>query len=467
MKKMYYSRILTLLLIICSGIFIYYIVNHDFLAFFYKSIIVLVIIILILLILKLSNSKMKIFRGFAGFAALMLTLSQALGIMFVSQLDSFLVQLGSQDKSLVNIYVKADSKLQLKDLENSKVGIVKIGEIGFYHHANQTIKSDLVLSDDFESILEEMKNSKLSAMMVNRKDLSLLKQKVENFDQEYKLLTTIEVNDLYAHLRSNNVNEEAYHVYVSGIDQFGAIPEYGLSDVNMILTVNPKKQKILISTIPRDTLVYNQCIPSNLRDKLTHIGNNGVSCSMQTISKFLGIEINYYIKVNFSSIEDIVNALGGIEVYSSQSFNSYDMNEEEYHFEFEKGNNQLNGVQALVFARQRHAFIDGDIQRGKNQQEVFKGILNKIKSPSIIANYDKLLNAISSNVKTSFTSNEMKSLLKNQLEKNPNWKIESQTLDGESVYTFTHSYPNQQLSTFEVDEQSLKNMIEKIKEVIQ
>lgn len=465
MKKMYYSRIFVLLLIICSCIFAYYIINHDFLSILYKGIILTTILVLVLFILKLSSAQNRFFRTFAGFIALMLALAQGMGMIFVTQLDSFLVKLSSQDKTVINVYVKANSKLEVKDLENKEVGMLQIGEIGFYHSANKSLNAQLVPSTSFSKMVKDLELNQFSAIMVDAKELSKFKQEVPDYENRLKLLISIEVDDLYYQLRSESVTEDVYHIYVSGIDQFGEIPDYGLSDVNMVLTVNPKKEKILISTIPRDSLVYNQCVSSKLSDKLTHIGNNGVSCSMQTISNLLGIKINYYIKLNFSSIQDIVDSLGGITVHSDQSFNTFDMTEEEYHFRFHKGENELNGVQALVFARQRNSFEDGDIQRGRNQQEVFKGILNKIKSPSIIVNYDKLLLAISKNVKTSFTSNEIKALLKNQLEKNPNWQIESQTLTGENVAVLTQSYPDEYLSAFEIHKESLQKMIQKIKEV--
>ena len=158
-----------------------------------------------------------------------------------------------------------------------------------------------------------------------------------------------------------DVLNDTFNIYLSGIDTYGEISSVSRSDVNIILTINPKTHQILLTSIPRDTYVQLSGT-TGYKDKLTHAGIHGVEKSISTIEEFLGIEINYYFKVNFTSVIDIVNTLGVVNVYSEYTFTSKDG------YNYTKGYNYMNGAQALSFVRERYAFSEGDIQRGKNQQ---------------------------------------------------------------------------------------------------
>ncbi len=238
-----------------------------------------------------------------------------------------------------------------------------------------------------------------------------------------------------------DVTDEPFFIYLSGSDtrQYSNIPEKGLSDVNMVIAVDPVNHKILMVNTPRDYYV-GLWGDSNKMDKLTHAGNYGIECSMETLEALYDIEFNYYVKVNFKSVVDIVDALGGITVNSEKAFSSrYSLSKRTYSFKV--GENHLNGDAALAFARERKSFAEGDRQRGKNQQIVIKAIFDKAISPAILkpSNLKNILSSISSNTKTNISKREITSLFKMQLNDMSGWDFESVSVDGSGASRSTYS----------------------------
>ena len=231
--------------------------------------------------------------------------------------------------------------------------------------------------------------------------------------------------------------KDAFSVYVSGIDTTGSISNASRSDVNMVMTVNPTERKILLTSIPRD--YYVTLHSYGALDKLTHAGIYGPEESKSTIEDLLGMDIQYYLKVNFTTVTSLVDALGGITVNSDYAFTSRDG------FYYNEGENYLNGEEALSFVRERKAFSEGDRQRVKNQQAVISGIINKATgSTAILTQYNDLLVAIADNIEISMTAKDMKSLVKMQLADMRGWDIETCSLDGtgstEAVYSIPGAY---------------------------
>ncbi len=199
---------------------------------------------------------------------------------------------------------------------------------------------------------------------------------------------------------------------------------------------------------------------SGYKDKLTHAGIYGVDMSVKTIEDLLDIDINYYFKVNFSSVETIVNEIGGITAYSKYTFTSYIGN-----YKFYEGYNQMNGEQALAFARERKSFAEGDIMRGQNQQAVIEGILRKATTSTIITKYSSLLNKLSSKFQTNMPTEKITDLIKYQIASNPEWTITSIHLTGSGSMQYTYSYSSGKLSVVILDEDSIQSAKDKIKQV--
>lgn len=255
-----------------------------------------------------------------------------------------------------------------------------------------------------------------------------------------------------------DVTSKPFNIYISGMDTTGKITEEARSDVNMIITVNPKTHKVLMTSIPRDYLVELQ---NGEKDKLTHTGLMGIDETTSDVEDLLGIKINYYVKVNYNTLKDLVNSIGGITINSDKAFISYIGK-----YRFVEGENQLDGAKALAYARERHAYSDGDNHRVRNQQEVLKAIVKKLTgSTTLLTRYNKILKYLAPTMEMNLTRAEVKALVKFQLGKNPKWKFESNSLEGFDAFSTVYSAGNQQLYVMKPDEESIKKARQKIKEI--
>ena len=233
-----------------------------------------------------------------------------------------------------------------------------------------------------------------------------------------------------------NVAKKPFLVYLSGVDTRGGgeIRDKALSDVNMVIAVNPKTAKILMINIPRDFYVPLEGNPAKM-DKLTHAGTKGVACSMSTLEALFDIEFNYYAKVNFESVVEVVDTLGGITVNSEYNFTSYYSLTYDTTYQFVKGENKLTGLSALAFARERKNVPGGDRTRGKHQQVIIKAIINKAISPSNLmpSKISKLVDCVTKHTNTNISYGEISDLVKLQLDKMPSWNIQSIAVDGKGA----------------------------------
>ena len=249
------------------------------------------------------------------------------------------------------------------------------------------------------------------------------------------------------------ITKEPFNVCITGIDVDGKIDEQGRSDVNMIVTVNPQTEQILMTSIPRDYQIY---MPDkdNAMDKLTHTGFYSVDTTMGAEENLLDTKINYYVKVNFTTVKKFIDAIGGVDVYSEYEFTPVKKKD----WTVQEGWNHMNGKQALAFARERKAFIDGDNQRIKNQQAVFEAIIKKAtSSKTMLLSYNKILSNLRDYFQMSFSSAELRSLLKLQLAKNPEWKIYKNTIVGGNGSMPTYSTGNAYAYVMTQDETSIEN----------
>lgn len=254
-----------------------------------------------------------------------------------------------------------------------------------------------------------------------------------------------------------SVTQKPFNVYITGYDFDGNIDEEERrSDVNMIVTVNPKNHRILMTSIPRDYEI-NLVDHDMAKDKLTHTGIYGVSTGISSLEDLIGVKINYYLKVNFTTVRLLVDAIGGIDVNSEFEFDSHVWGDETKDHHFNKGMNHLNGDLALCFAREREAFDGGDNQRIRNQQIVMDAIIKKMTSSrTLLGRYNKILSALGEYIRTDMSENEIKSLVKKQLEDMPKWTVEKYDLTGTDALKGTYSSGTQELYVMEPDPESVK-----------
>lgn len=241
-------------------------------------------------------------------------------------------------------------------------------------------------------------------------------------------------------LAVSDVTTKPYNILISGNDTYGDVGELSRSDVNMVVTVNPLTSTVLLTSIPRDSYVSVDCGDSycaaGQMDKITHTGMNGIRSTKQTVEQLLGIEINYTFRVNFSSVTEIVDSLGGIDLEVPEEAATETLYVDSTLEGVPAGWNHLDGARALAFARERYAYVDGDNQRVRNQQMVLKAIFAKATSPDIIMNYPNLLSALQNAFDTTLTSDEITDFIKYQIQARPEWKFESYQLvgDGADLY---------------------------------
>ena len=317
----------------------------------------------------------------------------------------------------------------------------------------ESLGSDL-LNKNIESVLvEDSQKTKLDNAGSSNKDGN----SVKGFKEKTRILKTFTVK-LKTASDGVNVATDVFNIYISGMDEYGTVSPVSRSDVNMLITVNPKTRQILLTNIPRDYYVQLHDT-TGYKDKLTHAGNYGIDTSVATIEDLLGIKINYYVKVNFSSLVNIVNALGGVDVYSEYDFQSWNG------YNFSKGYNKVNGKQALSFVRERKTFNQGDNQRGKNQQAMIEAIFRKCTSPSIIIKYNSLLNSLEDSMITNMPMKSIKKLAKMQLVNNAKWTITSNSLTGTGSMEYTYSYGYQSLYVTIPSDDSIKTAKELIAKV--
>ena len=280
---------------------------------------------------------------------------------------------------------------------------------------------------------------------------------LSNFGDKTKVIYTFKVR-VKVDSKGIDVTKDVFNIYISGMDEYGKVSEISRSDVNMILTINPKTKQILMTNVPRDYYVQLHDT-TGYKDKLTHAGTYGVDTSIKTLEDLLGIKLDYYFKVNFSSLENIVNALDGVDVYSEYDFQSWNG------YNFTKGYNHVEGKAALAFARERHTFTDGDNQRGKNQQALIEAIFRKCTSSSIITKYNSLLDSLQDSMITDMPMKSITSLAKMQLRDNASWNITSNSLTGTGSYDYTYTYNFQELYVMVPNEDSVTEAKEKINKV--
>lgn len=251
----------------------------------------------------------------------------------------------------------------------------------------------------------------------------------------------------------SDVTRKPFSFTITGIDVDGTIDEEGRSDVNMVVTVNPVTNQILMTSIPRDYEIYMAEF-DNALDKLTHTGFYGVQTTIGAEEQLLDTEINYYVKVNFTTVERFIDAVGGVDVESEYEFTPVKLDTWTVH----EGVNHMSGEQALAFARERKAFPDGDRQRIKNQQAVFEALIKKATSSrTMMLNYNNVLTSLRNYFEMSFSSREIRKLLKMQLSKNPDWHIYKNTITGGDDMLPTYTAGGEYAYVMSQDYESIEN----------
>ncbi|WP_434783170.1 LCP family protein [Faecalibaculum rodentium] len=355
----------------------------------------------------------------------------------------------------VSLIVPVDSSIETpEDIAGKRVGVLKNIDKGGTEQALTQLEKrtdaqyELVELDSVPQEVLSLYTGEVDAIVLNeayRTNVMEL-EGYEDFSDRTRVLfqASFKTDATNEALAVSDVTTRPYNILISGNDTYGDVGELSRSDVNMIVTINPVTSTVLLTSIPRDSYVPVDCgdayaCAQGQLDKITHTGINGITSTKQTLEQLLDIDINYTFRVNFSSVTNIVDSLGGIdiEVPEGQAVETFyaDSTLEGV----TEGRNHLDGERALAFARERYAYIDGDNQRVRNQQMVLKAIFDKATSPEIIVNYPNLLQALESAFDTTLTQDEITNFIKYQIQARPGWKFESYQLSGEGAMLFCPS----------------------------
>lgn len=465
-KKNLFYKIVSILLIISSISFLGFLFYIDLLPIKYSIILFFVILIFDILnifLVNLKKLKKKIKKAISLFMILAIII-MTISSFYVGKTLGVLLNNGDSKYKLEHYSV-----IVLNDSDYDKLKDIKGEILGYFESstgakdANDKLKEEIDV--DFktyktsDSLVHDLLGSQINVILIENSIKDIMEEELPEFATSTKVIYTFSIKtEVETTLKEVDVTKEPFAIYISGIDTYGEISSVSRSDVNMVMVVNPKIRQILLVSIPRDYYVQLHGTTGN-KDKLTHAGIYGIDMSIQTIEDLLELDINYYIKVNFTSVIDIVDALGGLDVYSEYSFISYSG------FSFKKGLNSVNGEQALDFARTRKAFIDGDRQRGKNQQAVIEAIIRKATNKSIITKYNSLLNAINGKYQTNMSIKKITSVVKMQLEDMSPWTVTSYSLNGTDASDYTYTY-NQLLYVMKPNEESVNEAIQLINSVL-
>ena len=468
-SKMRVFKILGLILVLISlaTIGVVYFIDILPLKYFLLGSGALLFINILMLYLLLGKGWKK--RMFGTFLSIILIVLQIVGLVYEVNTLGFFGKFGAKNYKTqnYNVVVLTTSKYKkIKDIKDEYVGILNPKETEGLSDAvaslNKKVKVSYKEKDDLQELEEQLLSGDLSVILIEDAYYQIAKEENEEFAAKtksiYKFSIDIKTTDDLA--KEVDITEEPFNIFIAGIDTYGKISSVSRSDVNMVVTVNPKTNKILLTSIPRDYYVYLHGITS-YKDKLTHAGIHGIDMSVKTVEDLLDCDINYYFKVNFSSLVDMVNTIGGIEVDSPYRFTTFDSK-----YTFNKGYNKLNGEKALYFVRERKAFTEGDRTRNRNQQIVLTAMIDKVTSSTILTKYNSILKSLDGSFVTNLDEDSIKALIKKQIKDNKKWTVETYNLEGTDSSNYTYSYKKAKSYVMEPNEDSIKEATKKIKSVL-
>ncbi|QFJ53767.1 LCP family protein [Pseudobutyrivibrio xylanivorans] len=377
------------------------------------------------------------------------------GIYFYLDSEEALKTIANQTTEITSygVYVLKDSEAEsIADLENEIVGVSE--DISDKKLAKKLDKYSIITStyDSPMSSVEGLINEECAGAVLNTSYVEMLEEK-----DNLRLVNEIKVSKK---VEASNVisSEKPFVVYISGKDTWGHISVTSRSDVNIIAVVNPGTKHILLVSTPRDYYVPLS-ISNGVKDKLTHSGIYGIEVSEATMEMLYGIKMDHYFKLNYSGFEGLIDAMGGITVWSDYAFDVENIGH------FKKGDNELSGLEALAFVRERHSFARGDVQRGVNQMNVIQSVVQKLTSKAILKNYGEILRKCDGTFATDLSSEEIADLVSFQLSNPGEWNIEKISVGGTGEYNNVYSL-KKSVYVMDPNQDDIDNAKARIQEVL-
>ncbi|MCI5857004.1 MAG: LCP family protein [Agathobacter sp.] len=349
-------------------------------------------------------------------------------------------------KEKTAVYVMADDPAQnINDASGYTFGYTSTYDHDNTLKAIEKVEDELgqqINQQDFDTVVdmvEALYAGNVGAIFLNESYIDILEDMDEfaNFSTDTRAIIVNEVDVIQKVTDSvSDITKEPFIVYLSGSDTRNTtLSSKTRSDVNILAVVNPQTKQILLVNTPRDYYIDISVSGYTQKDKLTHCGIYGIDCSMDTLGHLYGIDVNYYLKINFTGFETLIDAIGGIDIDVDKSFTSVDG------YQYTKGETHMNGKYALNYVRERHAFGDGDFARGRHQMQMIKALVAKLTSGAIITNYSDIMSSLEGMFATDVTTTEMGDLVKMQLSDGGTWNVQTFAMDGEGKKRTTYSMP--------------------------
>ena len=454
--------------VLLGGFLLFLIFRHNILAFRYLNVITAAVVILVALVSLL----LIIYRKAEKFTIFFLTLAILVSSVSFFALQQF-VGFTSHINSTSNYSEYSMSVVVLKDSEVHNVTQLDsvTGPTDTDNENIQKLIADIKTSQSKELTVEQstsyltayksLVSGEAKAIVLNSVFENIIESEYPDYASKIRKIYTKNITkEVAAPKVSKN---KSFNVYVSGIDTYGPISSVSRSDVNILMTVNQDSKKILLTTTPRDSYVPIADGGNNQKDKLTHAGIYGVDSSIHTLENLYGVDINYYVRLNFTSFLKLIDLLGGVDVYNDQEFTAH-TNGKHYSI----GNVHLDSEQALGFVRERYSLADGDRDRGRNQQKVIVAIIQKLTSTEALKNYSDILQGLQDSLQTNMPIETMMDLINAQLESGGSYKVNSQDLKGTGQMGLpSYAMPGSNLYMMEIDDSSLATAKSAIQDVME
>lgn len=438
------SILLSVVLVISSFYLLYQVIRLNVLPskFLFPLTIGVVVLDAIFILLLIYFSKNVVSKIVCMVLTLFICVASCMGGYYISKTQNVLssiTNVAKHAKNTVSVVVKESSSIKNKSqLNGVSVGSLRLNEQGSKKVLKELSSEGIVLNqteyDSMTTLLEAFYNGEVDSIIINESSRSQIldMEAYSNFDSNTRVVyqTSYKVKNNDSATSVSDITSKPFNVLISGSDTRGGFDENGRSDVIMIATVNPKTHTILLTSVPRDFYVTTACDAGDgcmqgALDKITHTGIHGTNTTKRTVEQLLGIEINYTFKVGFDTVTKLVDTLGGVDVTVAPGYAVHN----EY-INVKEGVNHLYGEEALEYARERYAYVEGDRQRTKNQQQVLMGIVKEATKPSVITNYAAIMDTMANTFSTTMSNAEITDLIKYQLNNNPTWKMEQYMVDG-------------------------------------
>lgn len=404
-----------------------------------------------------------------GVMYLLLVIVSILGIKYGSDTLDFLNEaFGNNSVEITTYNIISLSKYEYEDIydvEGNKLYYLINDTLvnDAIKEVNKSITVETVSYEDLFELYNALVNEEIKFILIDEAYIDILGESYSDIDS---VISVIHEIDIKTEIKNEDVKVELkpINIYLSGSDsRSNRIYNKSRSDVNMIITVNPETREILLTSIPRDYYVDVDG-KTGLKDKLTHAGIYGVDTSRKTLENLFDIEIDYSIKIGFNAVVELVDLVGGVEVYSDKTFNSY----HKKGWKVKKGINYMDGEKALAYARERYAYVSGDRHRIKNQQDVLAAVIDKLsKSDTLLTRYDELLTSLSHFYVTDIPKGLITGVVKMQLDDMSSWNIKSQSVSGSDASLPTYTAPKSKRYVMIPYEDDVKNATKEIKKVLE